>query len=205
MMEWIASLPLGWAILFFWCLAAARATTTFALGRGIAAGARHTALNRYLSGPVYDRAMSFVDRWGPWAIPLCFLTVGIQTAVIGSAGIARMAWRRFIPAMLLGSLIWGVIYGTVGMAVVWAVLFAVVSAPWTIPALVGIAVGIFVLAWWRTGGFARLRASRAQRRAGEAAGPAGAETTTTAHPAAPMPARDIGQEAGPDSTSDVGR
>ena len=45
---------------------------------GIAAGAQHTALRRYMSGPVYLRAMQFIDRWGPWAIPFCFLTVGVD-------------------------------------------------------------------------------------------------------------------------------
>ena len=164
MMDWIAALPLGWSILFFWGLAVIRATVTFTFGRGIAAGADHTALRRYMSGPVYERAMRFADRWGPWAIPFCFLTVGIQTAVIGSAGMARMRWIRFLPAMALGTLIWGVIYGTVGMAVVWAVITAALMNPWTIPALVGAVVGVVVILWWRTGGFARLRASRAQRR-----------------------------------------
>ena len=164
MMDWIAALPLGWSILFFWGLAVIRATVTFTLGRGIAAGADHTALRRYMSGPVYERAMHFADRWGPWAIPFCFLTVGIQTAVIGSAGMARMRWIRFLPAMALGTLIWGIIYGTVGMAVVWAVITAMLMNPWTIPALAVAVVGIFLILWWRTGGFARLRASRAQRR-----------------------------------------
>ena len=90
--------------------------------------------------------------------------MGIQTAVIGSAGMARMRWIRFLPAMALGTLIWGVIYGTVGMAVVWAVITAALMNPWTIPALVGAVVGVVVILWWRTGGFALLRASRAQRR-----------------------------------------
>lgn len=185
MMDWIASLPLGWSILFFWSLAIIRSTTTYALGRGIAAGAQHTTLRRYLSGPVYLRAMRFVDRWGPWAVPFCFMTVGIQTAVIGTAGITRMRWRRFIPAMLLGSLIWGVIYGTVGMAVVWAVITTALASPWAAVALVLALAGVVVLILWHTGGMARLRASRAQRRARAAA------------------SRQAGDQ--PDTTSDAGR
>lgn len=144
-LEWIASLPLFWAILLFWAGAAIRSTTTFALGRGAAVGAKHTRLQRYMEGPVYDRAERFVVRWGAWAIPLCFLTVGLQTAVLVASGVAGMPWRRFIPAMLLGSLIWGVIYGTIGMAVIWAVLAAALGNPWVIAALIPAAVVVAVL------------------------------------------------------------
>ncbi|VXB84501.1 DedA family protein [Citricoccus sp. K5] len=169
MMDWIASLPLVWAILLFWGGALCRSTATYALGRGIAAGAEHTALRRYMSGPVYLRAMRFIDRWGPWAIPFCFLTVGIQTAVIATAGVTRMRWRRFIPAALLGSLIWGIIYGTIGMAVVWAVITTALASPVALLALVLVLAGVVVLILWRTGGLARLRASRDDRRARQAA------------------------------------
>jgi membrane protein DedA with SNARE-associated domain len=179
MMDWIASLPIGWAILLFWAMAIVRSTTTYALGRGIAAGAEHTSLRRYLAGPVYLRAMRFVDRWGPWAIPLCFMTVGLQTAVISAAGITRMRWRRFLPAMLLGSLIWGIIYGTVGMAVVWAVIATALASPWAAAALVLALAGVVVLVMWRTGGMALQRASRSQRRARAAAGRAPAQPDTT--------------------------
>jgi membrane protein DedA with SNARE-associated domain len=180
MMDWIASLPIGWAILLFWCMAIIRSTTTYALGRGIAAGAEHTSLRRYLAGPVYLRAMRFVDRWGPWAIPLCFMTVGLQTAVISAAGITRMRWRRFIPAMLLGALIWGIIYGTVGMAVMWAIITAALASPWAAVALVLALAGVVVLVLWRTGGLARLRAARSQRRARDAAAErAGAQPDTS--------------------------
>jgi membrane protein DedA with SNARE-associated domain len=43
-----------------------------------------------------------------------------------------MPLRRWIPAMLVGTLIWGVIYGTVGMAVVWAWL----EQPWVVAPVV---------------------------------------------------------------------
>ncbi len=178
MMDWIASLPIGWAILLFWSLAIIRSTTTYSLARGIAAGAEHTALRRYLSGPVYLQAMRFVDRWGPWAIPLCFMTVGIQTAVIAAAGLTRMRWRRFLPAMLLGSLVWGIIYGTVGMAVVWAIITAALASPWAAVALVLALAGVVLLVVWGTGGPARLRAARSQRRARTAAQRPGTQPDT---------------------------
>ena len=33
-----------------------------------------------MEGPVYVRAQRFIQRHGVWAIPFCYLTVGIQTA-----------------------------------------------------------------------------------------------------------------------------
>jgi membrane protein DedA with SNARE-associated domain len=192
MMEWVESLPLGWAILLFWCGALLRSTTTYALGRGVAAGAEYTWLRRYLAGPVYARAARFIDRWGPWAIPFCFLTVGLQTAVIGTAGITRMRWRRFLPAALLGSLFWGIIYGTIGMAVVWAVLSTALASPWALAGLVVASVGIAFLIRWRT-----LRASRASR------APAVADDPGTAGTSESPGGRDAGDQE--ESTSDTGR
>lgn len=197
MMDWIASLPLGWAILLFWCGAMIRSTATYVLGRGVAAGAEHTALRRYLAGPVYLRAMRFIDRWGPWAIPFCFLTVGIQTAVIGTAGVTRMRWRRFLPAMLLGSLIWGIVYGTVGMAVVWAVLTTALASPWALLALVVVLAAVVVLVLWRTG-----RLGGARRKA---APPASRAQSTSHH--TDEPDTDCGRDGGDqeDTISDAGR
>lgn len=194
-MDWISALPLGWAILLFWAGAILRATTTYALGRGLAAGARHTRLRRRLTGPASLRATRFVDRWGPWAIPLCFLTVGLQTAVIATAGITRMRWGRFLPAMLLGALLWGILYGTVGMAVVWAALAAAVGSPWFAAALGLVGAGVLVL--WRTGVPARVRAARQGRRSGARAPvPDGGRRAPSSGPSRP---------AQPDTTSGAGR
>ena len=125
MMAWIDGLPLLWSIGFFWMLAILRTLIVFSLGRGLASGVERTRwFARVMEGPVYVRAQRFIQRHGVWAIPFCYLTVGIQTAVIGSAGVARMPWRRFLPAAALGTFLWGVMYGTVGMAVVWAVIGA---------------------------------------------------------------------------------
>src|SRR5690606_19745348 len=64
---------------------------------------------------------AIVRRYGAPAVSLCFLTVGLQTAVLVAAGSLRMPLRRFVPALLLGALIWATIYVTVGLAVVEAI------------------------------------------------------------------------------------
>lgn len=120
-LSWVDSLPLVVAILFFWAGAIMRTSTSYGLGRAAASGSRRSALvQRIVASPAYLRAEDFVNRWGVLAVPACFLTIGFQTAVIVTTGLSRMPLRRWIPAMLVGTFIWGCIYGTVGMAVIQA-------------------------------------------------------------------------------------
>ncbi|MGK7222189.1 DedA family protein [Kocuria flava] len=123
MQAWLESLPLGAGIAFFWLVAVVRTTVVYALGRAAARGGRRVAaVRRATDGPVYRRAERLVHRWGVLAVPACFLTVGLQTAVILTTALTRMPLSRWVPAMLVGTFVWGVVYGTVGMAVVWAFL-----------------------------------------------------------------------------------
>lgn len=124
------SLPLGAAILFFWAVGIVRTTAVFALGRAGATGGsrRSDRVRRLMDTALYRRAQRLVHRWGVLAVPACFLTVGLQTAVILTTAVTGMPLRRWIPAMLVGTLIWGTVYGTVGMAVVWAWL----REPWAV-------------------------------------------------------------------------
>ena len=64
----------------------------------------------------------WVRRFGPPAVALGFLTVGVQTAINVSAGVLRMPQRRWLPAVVVGSLLWATLYTTVGLAFVGALL-----------------------------------------------------------------------------------
>ena len=68
-----------------------------------------------------DRARVIMATWGVAAVPLSFLTIGLQTAINFSAGAMRMPVRRYLPAVIVGSLIWATIYATAG-----TVLFTVI-------------------------------------------------------------------------------
>lgn len=122
MFAWIESLPLVWAVLFFWMVGIVRTSIVFGLGRAAAEGSRKSirVVRNIVESPVYVRAAAFVNRWGVLAVPACFLTVGFQTAVILTTALTGMPLTRWIPAMLVGTFIWGCIYGTVGMAVIYA-------------------------------------------------------------------------------------
>jgi membrane protein DedA with SNARE-associated domain len=145
MIDWLRDAPFGWAYAFLFVLSMARANTTYWIGRGIAAGVDHTRFQHFMTGPIYDRARRFMLRWGTLAVPLSFMTVGIQTAVNASAGASRMPLTRYVPAVVAGCLVWALIYSTVGMAVIYAWL--AVGWQWVAAGVVVLVLG--TLAWIR--------------------------------------------------------
>lgn len=102
----------------------ARVQATYWLGRGVSLGLHHPRMAERL-GARLERAERMIDRFGPPAVTLSFLTVGIQSAVNFSAGAMRMRFGRYLVAMLLGCLIWATVYSLGGLAViaVWWSLF----------------------------------------------------------------------------------
>lgn len=120
MREWLESLHWVAAIGFMWVVGIVRTSLVFSLGwLAQAGGSRFEKIQHLMDHPLYRRAQCFVNRWGVLAVPACFLTVGFQTAVILTTGFTRMPLSRWIPAMLVGTFMWGTIYATVGMSVVW--------------------------------------------------------------------------------------
>jgi hypothetical protein len=79
-----------------------------------AEGAR-ARVRRLLTGPGARRGLAMVHRWGPFAVTLAYLTVGVQTVVFTSAGLLRMPYLRFTIASIPGSVAWAFIWGTVGL------------------------------------------------------------------------------------------
>lgn len=113
-------------IIFLFLVVFFRAQGTYWLGRAAARGALASAgrdgfrgsLARWFDGPVPRRGAALLDRWGLIIIPLCFLTVGVQTAVNAGAGLVRMKWRTYTIAMIPGCVAWAFMYG-LGMLAVW--------------------------------------------------------------------------------------
>ena len=117
---------------FLVVVALGRGGATYAVGRGArgAAGRRWRLDSRWV-----PRGEDVVRRYGAPAVTLCFLTVGVQTAVNLAAGTLRMPLRRYLPALLLGALLWAAVYLTVGVAVIDA--FWGSSRPWLLLAVLG--------------------------------------------------------------------
>jgi len=93
-----------------------RAGGTYAIGRAAQEGARRSRLARSMAKPRFARMQQTVARWGAPVVTLSFLTVGIQTLVNLAAGVMRMPLRRYLPALIVGAILWAFLYATVGFA-----------------------------------------------------------------------------------------
>ncbi len=153
--DWAASGPLLYGFLFV--VIFFRAQGTYWLARFAAAGALtgenssgiRGAVARWFNGPVPRRGSALLKKWGLIIIPLCFLTAGVQTAVIAGAGLVRLDWRTFTVAMLPGCAIWAALY-SLGLLALWmAALGAIAGNPvaWIVIAVIAI-VGLSTL-WFR--------------------------------------------------------
>lgn len=136
-------LPIAAAFTLLWLIGTLRAGATYALGRGARrASARGERVRTFLQRPEVARAERAVERFGAPAVTLCFLTVGIQTAVNLAAGALRMPLRRYVPALLVGTAIWATIYVTVGLTVLSAVWG---GRPWLLVVALAVVVAAVIV------------------------------------------------------------
>lgn len=109
----------------------ARAITEQALRRSQPLDGWRGRAYRWLASEPTSGGRSVLARWGTGAVVICYLTVGIQTVVLATAGAVRMPWRFFTAAQMIGALLWALIYSTVGLAVWWAAWTTFVTgSPW---------------------------------------------------------------------------
>ncbi|WP_314658545.1 hypothetical protein [uncultured Rothia sp.] len=142
MKEWFDALPIEVALAFMWVVGIVRTSIVYALGALAAeGGARLDRIRKAMDSPLYRKARAFINRWGVIAVPLCFLTVGLQTAVIITTGFTKMPLRRWVPAMLVGTFIWACIYTTIGFAI----LAALGLEPWMFPLALAIVITVLVI------------------------------------------------------------
>jgi len=124
-MDRIAEQPFAIAFSTLFVIVMLRANATYWLGRGALRGGRLSERFAHrLEGPTMQRAQRLSARYGVVAVPLSFLTVGVQTAINFSAGFTTMPLRRYLPAVTVGCVLWALLYSTVGM-VGWAAIAAV--------------------------------------------------------------------------------
>lgn len=124
-MDRIAEQPFAVAFASLFVIVMLRANATYWLGRGaLYGGTLSEKLAHRLEGPTMKRAQHFAARFGVIAVPLSFLTIGIQTAINFSAGFTRMPLRRYLPAVIVGCVLWALLYSTVGF-VGWGAITAV--------------------------------------------------------------------------------
>ena len=142
MKEWFDALPIEVALAFMWVVGIVRTSIVYVLGALAAEGGAHLdRIRKAMDSPLYRKARAFINRWGVIAVPLCFLTVGLQTAVIITTGFTKMPLRRWVPAMLVGTFIWACIYTTIGFAI----LAALGLEPWMFPLALALVITVLVI------------------------------------------------------------
>lgn len=125
-----------------WVVGIVRTSIVYALGALAAeGGARLDRIRKAMDSPLCRKARRLINRWGVIAVPLCFLTVGLQTAVIITTGFTKMPLRRWVPAMLVGTFMWACIYTTIGFAI----LAALGLEPWMFPLALAIVITVMVI------------------------------------------------------------
>ncbi|MFV2143292.1 MULTISPECIES: DedA family protein [Isoptericola] len=132
-----------WAVyVIAFCIVMARAQATYWLGRGVARGMGGTRVARLLASPRAVQVIDRIHRWGPAAVTVSFLTVGIQTVVNLAAGYLRMPLGRYLMALTLGCLLWAAIWTTVGTAVVYGAILLFLLDPAALGAAGALAIGL---------------------------------------------------------------
>lgn len=103
-----------------------------------------------------ERAERFYDRWGSAAVVVARFIPWVRTFTPVLAGVARMPYRRFLAANVVGALVWGaglVLLGHIAYSVGWVRNLAYAIA------------GVAVLASVVVPVIGRIRASRSSGRA----------------------------------------
>ncbi|GIG27520.1 DedA family protein [Cellulomonas marina] len=159
-------LPVAAVLLVLFGGALLRSHAIYWAGRGVAAGAgreqdrqrrdggrgpawwrvavERTA--RWSTTPLVRRGVALVRRWGVAAVPVAYLTVGIQSAVFAAAGLVRMPYLRFALASLPGAVAWAVVWSTVGLGAWWAAVALAARSPWALPALAAVVLAALLVA-----------------------------------------------------------
>lgn len=137
-----------WAVFgAFFVIAMLRSNATYWAGRGLRAGGARTGMARHLDRPAVIRTEAFVDRWGSPLVALSFLTVGVQTLINAAAGALRMPLSRYVPATVVGSLLWATLYTSVGVAL-WEAITG--GAWWWLLLALGVLVLVAGASRWLT-------------------------------------------------------
>ena len=139
--------PWIWVWLALYFIVLCRAGGTHLIGRAVRNGvSRIKSIQRLLASASYQRAERLLDRWGPPAVSVSFLTIGFQTAINLASGVIRMRWYRYLPALLIGGALWATVYTTIGSVSISAI--GIAYNRWPVPTIIVTIVLIISLVGW---------------------------------------------------------
>ncbi len=146
----LAGKPFVVVLLVLFAIVVARSHLTYWAGRAVVRGAQYgqeriggpswwratvLRIGTFASSAPARRGLALLHRFGPVAVTLAYLTVGVQTAVFAGAGLIRMPYARFTLASVPGAAAWALIWATVGLGAVWAALALAARSPWALAAV----------------------------------------------------------------------
>lgn len=145
MEDMLADFPFWGAWIFMFILGTLRGQGTYWIGRGASSAATHVGsdgdadskwakVKAWLNSDKTKTGRTLVHKIGVVAVPLSYLTVGLQTAVLAAAGLVRIQWWKFTVAQIPGAMAWATIYSGVGLAG-WKAVMAVFTGDGIIPAI----------------------------------------------------------------------
>ena len=139
--------PWIWVWLALYFIVFCRAGGTHLIGRAVRNGvSRVGSIQRVLASASYQRSARLLDRWGPPAVAVSFLTIGFQTAINLASGVIRMRWYRYVPALLIGGALWATIYTTIGSVSIAAI--GIAYNRWPVPTIIITIVMVISLVGW---------------------------------------------------------
>ncbi|EEH63966.1 hypothetical protein HMPREF0044_0985 [Gleimia coleocanis DSM 15436] len=140
--------PFPILVIFLAIVVCFRSQGTYWLARLITTGVIKTSesttkpwlrkIGKWLEGASVQQGVDIIDRWGLIAIPLSFLTIGIQTIIHAGAGVLRLRWWLYTLVAVPGYFAWGFLYATVTLSILKTGQAAVLGKTWAILLTLGI-------------------------------------------------------------------
>ncbi|WP_199431276.1 DedA family protein [Qaidamihabitans albus] len=87
----------------------------YLIGRRFGPRLRETRLVRRRADG-WDRAMATLRRHGTWAVLIAIFLPVLRTLMPAAAGSARMPYRKFLPAVVVGAAVWCALHIGIGAA-----------------------------------------------------------------------------------------
>lgn len=154
--EMLSNFPFWGAWIFMYVLGTLRGQGTYWIGRGASSAATHVGseeehdskwaqIKAWLNSDRTKTGRTLVHKIGVVAVPLSYLTVGLQTAVLAAAGLVRIQWWKFTVAQIPGAIAWATIYSGVGLAG-WRAVLAIFTGDGIVPAIVFVVLVAVVIA-----------------------------------------------------------
>ena len=152
----IADFPFWGAWVFMFILGTLRGQGTYWIGRGASSAATHIGsdndtqskwakIKAWLNSDKTKTGRTLIHKAGVVAVPLSYLTVGLQTAVLAGAGLVRIQWWKFTLAQIPGAMAWATIYSGVGLAG-WSAIMALFTGNGAVTAFVLVIIAAVVIA-----------------------------------------------------------